>query len=374
MRRDKLADLFWGLHGEERARNNLRQSLSAIRNVMGPLAPALAQAGRDTVVIDPGALDVDALIFERQVCAGNLDQRRSAVDLYQGDLLAGFEGVAAPGFQAWRNAEAGRLKGLAVTALLALLRPAEAEDEAGSGAETLARRLLNIDPLQEPAHRALIRRHARLAQPGLALEQYAQCRVLLQRHLGVGPAAETEALRRSLSDDGAPALRSDGTVEQDPPSVLVLPFTSLGRDPEEEVFGLGIAEEITHALARIRWFRVLARSSALAPPKDDRDDQRIGHMLGARYVLTGSIRRAGRRRRITGRLLDVAGGRHVWSDRFEGPADDVFVLQDAVTRAVAAAIEPSLERAEIDRARSAPRANFSGYTRCSSAHWLRGSP
>lgn len=357
VRRDSLADLLWRSHGEERARNNVRQSLSAIRRILGPAAPALAQVGRDSVMLDHDAVEVDALAFERRARTDNLDRLRSAVDLYRGDLLTGFDGVPAAGFQRWRSAEAGRLRGLAVNALLAMLRQAEVEAVDGPDAESLARRLLEIDPLQEPAHRALMRRYASLAQPRLALEQYAQCRALLQQHLGVAPSPETEALRRSLVADGAAAPRADGAVPQEPPSVLVLPFTSLGSDPEEEVFGLGIAEEITHALARIRWFRVLARSSDLEPPQDDLDDQRIGRRFRARYVLTGTIRRAGGRRRITGRLLDVANGRHIWGDRFEGAADDVFALQDAVTRAVVTAIEPSVERAEMDRARRAGRAD-----------------
>ena len=367
-RRDMLAEILWGLQGEERARNNLRQSLSAIRRVLGPFAPALARSGRDAVVLDPDALEVDALVFERRARAAMPDQLRSAIDLYQGDLLAGFETVAAPGFQAWRGAEAARLKSLAVDALLRLLQYAEAEEVAGAETAAVARRLLDIDPLQEPAHRALMRHYAGNAQPVLALDQYRQCRALLEGRPGVVPAPETEALRRALGGDGDAAPRAggpprpDGAALEVPPSVLVPPFTNPGRDPAEEVFGLGIAEEITHALARIRWLLVLARSSDCARPQGSLDDRRIGRERGTRYVLTGTIRRAGQQRRVAGRLLDVASGRHIWSGRFEGTAEDVFALQDAVTRAVLAAIEPSVERAEMNRAQRVPPAAAELYT------------
>jgi adenylate cyclase len=145
------------------------------------------------------------------------------------------------------------------------------------------------------------------------------------------------------------------------PSLVVLPFTNLGGGPEEDWFADGITEELTTALARVRWFHVIARNSAFAYKGRAVDVRRVGQELNVRYVLEGSIRRAGGRLRIVGQLVETETGRHIWADRFEGAAEEVFALQDAVTEAVAGAIEPSLKRAEIERARIKPAGSLDAY-------------
>jgi TolB-like protein len=146
-----------------------------------------------------------------------------------------------------------------------------------------------------------------------------------------------------------------------PPSLVVLPFNNLSGDPAEDYFADGITEELTTALARVRWFHVVARNPAFASRGRHIDLRQVERELGVRYALEGSVRRAGGRLRITGQLVDVETGRHIWADRVEGTTEDVFALQDAVTEAVASAIEPMLKRVEIERARAKPAGSLDAY-------------
>jgi len=147
----------------------------------------------------------------------------------------------------------------------------------------------------------------------------------------------------------------------DKPSIAVLPFQNMSRDPEEEYFADGMVEEIITALSRIRWLFVIARNSSFTYKGRPVDVKQVARDLGVRYVLEGSVRRAGGRVRITGQLIQAETGQHIWADRFDGELADVFDLQDQVTSSVVAAIEPSLRQAEIDRARCKPTERLDAY-------------
>jgi adenylate cyclase len=147
----------------------------------------------------------------------------------------------------------------------------------------------------------------------------------------------------------------------DKPSIAVLPFDNLSGDPEQGYFADGIIEDIISALSRAKWLFVIARNSSFAYRGRAIDIRRIGRELGVRYVLEGSVRRAGDRVRITGQLVDAVSGAHLWAERFEGTLADVFELQDRVAEAVAGAIEPTVRGAEIERARRKPTGSFDAY-------------
>jgi adenylate cyclase len=137
----------------------------------------------------------------------------------------------------------------------------------------------------------------------------------------------------------------------DKPSIAVLPFQNMSGDPEQEYFADGMVEEIITALSRFSWLLVMARNSSFTYKGRAVDVRRVAEELGVRYVLEGSVRRASQRIRITGQLIDATTGAHIWADRFDGDAEDIFELQDKVTECVVGAIEPSLRRAEIERSR-----------------------
>lgn len=148
---------------------------------------------------------------------------------------------------------------------------------------------------------------------------------------------------------GVPPVAEPLTPPEDRPSLVVLPFANMSGDPEQDYFADGIVEEITAALGRIRWFFVIARNSAFTYKGRAVDVRQVGRDLGVRYVLEGSVRKAGGHVRIACELVEAETGRQLWSERFDAALDDVFELQDRVTEAVAGALEPSLQRAEIDR-------------------------
>ncbi|MET3581895.1 adenylate cyclase [Mesorhizobium robiniae] len=138
------------------------------------------------------------------------------------------------------------------------------------------------------------------------------------------------------------------------PSIAVLPFTNMSGDPDQEYFADGLVEDIITGLSRVNSFFVIARNSSFTYKGRAVDLRQVGRELGVRYVLEGSIRRAGSRVRISGQLVDAISGHHVWTDRFEGDVSDIFDLQDKVTESVVGAVEPSIRLEEIKQARMKP--------------------
>jgi adenylate cyclase len=147
----------------------------------------------------------------------------------------------------------------------------------------------------------------------------------------------------------------------DKPSIAVLPFQNLSGDSEQEYFVDGMVEEIITALSRIRWLFVIARNSSFTYKGQVVDVKQVGRALGVRYVLEGSVRKAGGRVRITGQLIDAATGTHLWADRFDGSLEDVFDLQDKVASSVAGVIEPALQAAETARSAGRPTVDLTAY-------------
>jgi adenylate cyclase len=122
-----------------------------------------------------------------------------------------------------------------------------------------------------------------------------------------------------------------------------------------------MVEEIITALSRIRWLFVIARNSSFTYKGQAVDVKQVGRELGVRYVLEGSVRKAGNRVRITGQLIDAATGAHLWADRFDGSFEDVFELQDKVASSIAGVIEPALQAAETARSAARPTADLTAY-------------
>jgi adenylate cyclase len=147
----------------------------------------------------------------------------------------------------------------------------------------------------------------------------------------------------------------------DKPSLAVLPFQNMSGDPEQEYFADGMVEEITTAISRLPWLFVIARNSSFTYKGRAVDVKQVARELGVRYVLEGSVRKAGSRVRITGQLIDTATGAHIWADRFDGALDDIFELQDQIASSVVGAIEPRLRLAEIERAARKPTDSLDAY-------------
>jgi adenylate cyclase len=224
---------------------------------------------------------------------------------------------------------------------------AEGDDLLGDGVIIAAR----LEPLAEPGGICISARVREDAAGKMALE----CDDLGTPELK-NIAAKIHVFRVRLGPAERPTLSLP-----DKPSLVVLPFQNMSGDPEQEYFADGMVEEITTALSRIRSLFVIARNSAFTYKGRAVDVRQVGRELGVRYVLEGSVRKAGSRVRITGQLVEAATGTHLWADRFEGTLEDVFDLQDRMTASLVAAIEPNVRAAEIQRAQRKPTANLQAY-------------
>lgn len=380
--REQLTALLWGDRDEELARGSLRQALAELRRLIGDDALV---ADRDTVAFDPASVTIDAAEF-CTLCAASQWER--AALLYRGDLLAGVS-VPDGAFADWLLVERTRLHDLAVRALGRLL-----DRQSGDAAVTTAQRLLALDPDREDIHRALMRLHATAGDRSQALRQYQLCRDHLQRDLGVRPDAETERLVRDIRGSaGRPAvsdrpaapekpaidpaiarrarhrprlavvagigvaavalavwLYPTGTSRNGrdgaPPSILVLPFENMSDDPQQLYFADGIAEDLMTDLSQVRGLTVIARNSAFGYRDRSVDIPGVARTLGIRYVIEGSVRRAGDNVRINVQLIDAASGNQQWADRYDGSLADIFALQDRVTGAVVDAMALRLTAGE----------------------------
>lgn len=150
------------------------------------------------------------------------------------------------------------------------------------------------------------------------------------------------------------------------PSIAVLAFDNLSGDQEQDYFADGVTEDIITGLSRVPWLFVIARNSSFSYKGLAVDIRQVGRELGVRYVLEGSVRRAGQRLRVTGQLIEAESGAHLWADRFDGVVEDVFDLQDRITGAVVGAIAPVVRMTEIERATRKRPENLDAYD-----HFLR---
>src|SRR5688572_5368196 len=174
-------------------------------------------------------------------------------------------------------------------------------------------------------------------------------------------AEPIQAWRVRLTDQMIPSAAQSVTANEhqalplpDKSSIAVLPFQNMSGDPEQEYFVDGLVEDIITALSRFKSLFVIARNSSFTYKGKAVDIKQVRRELGVRYVLEGSVRKAGSRVRITGQLIDSETGAHIWAERYDGDSADVFELQDKVTLDVVAAITPRLEQAEIERSSRVP--------------------
>ena len=161
--------------------------------------------------------------------------------------------------------------------------------------------------------------------------------------------------------DGVGEARTPVLALPDKPSIAVLPFVNMSGDPEQEYFSDGITEDVISALARIHWLFVIARNSSFTYKGKALDVRQVSRELGVRYLIEGSVRKAGDRIRIASQLIDANTGTHIWADHLDGTLDDIFDLQDRITASIVGAIEPKLRHDEIARARSKPTESVDAY-------------
>src|SRR5262245_54133614 len=155
----------------------------------------------------------------------------------------------------------------------------------------------------------------------------------------------------------------------DKPSIAVLPFSNMSGDPEQEYFADGITEDIITALSHHRWFFVIARNSTFVYKGRAVDVKQVARELGVRFVVEGSVRRAGQRVRITAQLIEAETGNHLWAERFDRDMADIFAIQDEITQSVVGSIEPEMLLIEGKRAFRKSVKNLDAFDCCMRAMW-----
>ena len=170
--------------------------------------------------------------------------------------------------------------------------------------------------------------------------------------------------------DGVGRWPNAGTLPlPDKPSIAVLPFENMSGDPEQEYFADGIAEEIITALSRFHWFFVISRNSSFTFKGKATEVKKVAHELGVRYVLEGSVRKAGSRVRITTQLIDATMDHHVWAERYDRDLEDIFAVQDEITERIITSVAPGIISAEMQRAHRKDIASLDAWERIMRAHW-----
>ena len=339
--RDHLAGLLWGGMGDAQARHNLRQTLAALRKALGH---AVIAADGDALYLDCAAVDLDVARLEQPGAA-------EECELVSGELLEGLN-VREDPFEEWLADQRARIKTLTCDRLGAAAR-SQADAGAIEEATETARRQLALDPANEGAHRLLMTLYARGGHRSAVLRQYEQCVAALERHLGVAPNPETTRLAESIRQ-ATPDL-------PDRCSIVVLPFANADQQPDQEFFGIGIAEEITSALSRFASLFVISALTAYTFRGRKVDVRMIGRELGVHYVLRGSARRSGGRIRLGVHLVDAQTGSDVWARTFERDAADVFAVEDEIVAMLASTLVNRVEAAAIERVRRKPTESLTAY-------------
>lgn len=361
LHREELIDRFWPEKDLDAGANNLHRALHEIRRATGI---ELARLERGVARLAAGTwIDVDA--FERAASGAEPETLGRAVELYGGSLLPD---------DPYSDALSSRREGLRqrfVDVGLSLARHRETAHDV-DGCIAVLRRVLDADPALERAHRSLMEVLARVGRPGDALRQFGECTAALETRLGALPSRATLELRAAIErgEIGPPSRREPSPPPRSPPppkeepptsppvaegpSIAVLPFDDMGSDGAD-AFADGIAEDILTALAKIEGLFVIARNSSFVFKGRAVDVREVGRTLGVRYVLEGSVRRAKSRVRVTAQLIDAATGGHLWAERFDRELEDVFAVQDDVTRSIVEALAVELRPRPTQRgARSAP--------------------
>ena len=347
--RDRLMSLLWGDRSDKQARHSLSQALLALRKLGFEHGVKLLETTGDQVTLSSDAIDIDLARFR----AYQADDPAKAVSFYGGPLLDGFT-IPDPAFEEWLWATRPQLHDLACNALERAADAAVVEGDIREAIELL-RRLVELDLLREESHRRLMRLLYASGDRSGALRQYQTCAIILKRELQVEPGAETKAV---FDEIGTGSTELEGATpldafrrEIEKPTIAALPFSNLGDEPSQELLCEGMADDIITGLSRFHSVNVIARSSSFVFKNQEHNVRKTAHALGARYLLEGSIRRSGAKLRVTAQLVDADSGKEVWSERYDRELDDIFTLQDEITEAIIASIEPAIGYRERERVR-----------------------
>ena len=343
--RDQFAALLWSQRDRDQGRASLRQCVHELQVLLAPSDPGVLIADRNHLALDRARITLDA--------------RAGSVSALQ--LMPDLNGLD-PGLDRWLVAERQRFGRAAMTVAEAALVHRTYQGLDPSVAMAAAENLLSVDPVSEAAWRVLIAGHLARGNRAAGMEAYQQCVAVLAERAGIAPSPETQAVAEQgrvparRPDPSPPTRRSRGV------RLGVRPFRSFD-DKSSAVLALGLAEEITTALARFRWFFLVASPTLADLRGEPAQDSPAWRDLALDFLLDGSIQRSGAAVRVSARLLDLhAGPEVVWAARFDRPATDLLTLQDDIAAETVAQIDPAILLREGQRAAGATAPAADAYT------------
>ena len=336
--RETLADLLWDGFDEKRSRQNLRKCLSVIRQALGGIGADIFETVDGNVRLDSDLFDVDVLDFQSKVRARKLNE--ALADFTYRRLMDSFS-VSAEPFETWLSRERARIFEIVSNAIFGhaqeLSRTGNCE-----GAIAAAKKLIDIDPFREDAHRLLMELFLRVGRRAEALHQYDECASLLMSEFGTSPSQDTQTLYDGIAGTVPPPPASDYR-----PVVVIFGLDTLhGGDI---ALARGISEDLVEELSRYRWFSIRYVTDSSAEPSNQISRHRLARRYGARFLTEGSLRRDGGQLRISVRLTDAASGAIVWAGRFEESAASPLKSQATAARKIAAQLVPEMTGFEEKR-------------------------
>jgi DNA-binding SARP family transcriptional activator len=364
--REALCALLWPDVPEAQARTSLRQALGHLRRAL----PEGALAGSaDQIHLRPESASVDTAEAERVLSRPALE-RAPLSEMWQGTLLDGFPAVSDP-FAEWLEHERTR----SASRLSARMEECVAALSAAGRlplALSVAQWLVDLEPARESAQRALMSLHAEQGDRASALLAFERCRSVLAQRWSLEPSSETLRLRAEIAASGtappepAPLSRPPNPSRRWP--LAIVPFTAAPAEGSVKLLADALSEDVTTELARFPELALLSRDSVAALAAQGLAPEDVARAVGARLLLSGTVRGSGDRARVSAALIDATTRLEVWAQKWEVSCADVFGALDRLTRSVVGALALRIDDTRLERARRRPFESLEAYE-C----WLRGN-
>ena len=363
--RGRLMALLWGDRSDLQARHSLSQALCSIRSSFGD-AVTLVVADREAVALCPDAAHVDVAEFQALGAGDAIEDLQAAAELYRGPLLDGLN-LREEAFEEWLTQERLRLHDLALAVLLKLADRQAALDP-GNAVATL-NRALTLDPLEEEAHRRLIRLYVDRGGYNAAIRHYRLCAEILRRELGTCPEPLTQTLCREakgrlreqpqtlpvVAAEYPEPLPADRPMDPAPlprrASIAVMPFLDGAAGSDSQCpLAAGLTHDVIRGLARLRSLFVIARGTVFALGERGVCPDEAGQALGVDYIASGSVQRQDDRITVAIELVETRTARILLAEVFDHRLNEALYVLDEITNRIVASIAGEIETSERSRA------------------------
>jgi DNA-binding SARP family transcriptional activator len=350
--RDRLIGYLWAESDQDRARHRLSDNVSMLRKSLGD--DVVISTSGDGLRLNPDVVESDAGAFLDALDVGDLEE---AARLYEGPFLDGFYASGAPEFERWAESQRQRLAAAYAGALEQLAEQAEAASDYRRAVERW-KRLLVEDPFNSRHALGLMEALARSGDPANAIQVAHEHQRLLKEELDAEPVPEVLELAERLKRE-AGEFRSARVAESK--SVAVLPFVNIGGDPEKEYISDAVTSEIINHLGRAADLSVISRTSTMRYKNTDKSLREIGEDLGVATIVEGEVLQIGERLRVNVQLIDAMTDEHLWADRYERKAADVFEIQSDIAKRIVTALQVTLTPEARERIERKPTEDLEAY-------------